>query len=176
MILSQNVATYGIWTQVLNLLDIEKKEGRGKAYSKKELEIVNARRGIMSTPVEAEANEPLLPAPVPQAMPSALQPIKSYRAPLVKELFKELPKELPLPKESPKDLPKDLPLPNELPKESPKEQYKKPTRFTSIASMRKSSKNVKVVGGVKKPVDTRGLEDWVDEQSCDPFLDTVYED
>ena len=172
MILSQNVATYGIWTQVLNLLDIEKKEGRSKAYIKKELEIANVRRGIMPTSVEAEATEPLLPAPVPQVMPSVLQPTKSSKAPLIKESLKDLPKdllkELPLPKESPKELPK------ESPKDLPKEQYKKPTRFTSIAAMRKSSKNIQVVGGVKKPVDTRGLEDWVD--ASDPFLDTIHEE
>jgi len=157
MILSQNVATYGIWTQVLNLLDIEKKEGRSEAYLKKEMEIVNVRRGIMPTPVEVE---PLLPAPVPQAMPSAL-PLKH-----VKALPKDLPKDLL------KELPKDLPLP----KESLKEQYNKPTRFSSITAMRKASKSIKVLGGVKKPVDIRGLEDWVDEQSCDPFLDTIHEE
>ena len=145
-----------MWPSVVELVKMEEKNGRSPEYFALEARILAHLRGY-------EVMEPLEPlesvAPIEPIEPiESLEIVKTW-TPVKKQQEPKEPKQEEL--------------------KEPKEQQEQtappaPIKRGSIKALRDAMKSVKPV--IKPKVNIKGLEDWADEKSYDPYLEAVLED
>jgi hypothetical protein len=145
-----------MWPSVVELVKMEEKNGRSPEYFALEARIIAHLRGYdLIEPFEPlESVEPI-------------EPIESFESLEIVKTWTPVKKQQEL-KQEPKQEQKQ--------EEPTQEQTAPPAPIKrgSIKALREAMKSVKTV--IKPKVNIKGLEDWADEKSYDPYLEAVLED
>ena len=144
-----------MWPSVVELVKMEEKNGRSPEYFALEARILAHLRGY-------ELMEPLEPLESVEPIESIepIEPIESL------EIVKTW---TPVKKQEPKQ--EEL---KELKEQQEQTAPPAPIKRGSIKALRDAMKSVKTV--IKPKLNIKGLEDWVDEKSYDPYLEAVLEE